>query len=826
MLVNLKVKEYNIEKIGNKACSLIELNKTDNINVPNGFIVDTDEYDIFLDYNNIRDELQNLLAKLTKENVDYISSQICELFDNCYITTDIFYTVMANLNGTKLLAVRSSCIKEDLKENSFAGQYSTFLNVSPDEVNQKVIDCYKSMFKRESLYYFLNNNISITNLKMAVIIQEMVDADYSGVCFTLNPITGRDTEMLIEVSEGLGENMVEGRNKPYQYIYNWYNKKLVQASKSIIIEEILNKCIDNFLKIQLHFGYPCDIEFAIYDNKVYILQSRMITSIKYMGIKDVWTTADFKEGGVSATVCKPLMWSLYEWVFDKAVRDFISYSKILDYSEMNKITNMFYGRGYWNISTIKRALNKIPTFTEEDLNHEYGIDNIEGFKTLNLNIFNISETLKILRKQHNIVKKRFEEVDGKKEEYLKKYFDYLSSQSCHSIENAWKKLLKTDYYAVESYYYWQIYMNTVHQAVYRKILSKFISDEEYLILLNGLHNVSHMRPLNSMWLLSRKILYHADIKEYWMNTDSRDIAADLDKGVTDFYLDDARGIIKNYGYHSEKELDISYPNYIEEKYKIVDMIKRMLPLSDDYNPYQRIKVAKEKQENTLKGISKRVNKVEYHFIKSIIEKMRLMIWWREELKDVSTRYYHLIRIYTLLLAEEFNRKNIIDDKDDIWYLKLNDILGYIDGKKTSEELKIIVRKNRLYYNSYRNFMSENEIGSPIKSNIHHSGVSIKGVVANSGTVTATARVLNNISEIGKLNKGDILVTKFTDTGWTPQFATISGIVTEYGGVLCHAATVAREYNIPAIVCCKNINKIKDGSVITINGETGEVIVHE
>ena len=79
----------------------------------------------------------------------------------------------------------------------------------------------------------------------------------------------------------------------------------------------------------------------------------------------------------------------------------------------------------------------------------------------------------------------------------------------------------------------------------------------------------------------------------------------------------------------------------------------------------------------------------------------------------------------------------------------------------------------------------------------------------------------------RLQEGDILVTKFTDTGWTPKFAILSGIVTEYGGILCHAAIVSREYGIPAIVACKDaMSKIRDGQIVTIDGSTGTVTIKE
>ena len=206
--------------------------------------------------------------------------------------------------------------------------------------------------------------------------------------------------------------------------------------------------------------------------------------------------------------------------------------------------------------------------------------------------------------------------------------------------------------------------------------------------------------------------------------------------------------------------------------------------------------------------------------------MRKMLWWREEFRDISTKFYFLIRLYTLKLAAQYFEARIIDDVKDIWYLKIEDLKNFIDKKISSNELQEIIEKNKKYYNSFRNFVSENEIGHVFD----HSKVtamkdnSLTGVGCNNGIVTGVARVVNDFSEIDKIQPDDILITKFTDTGWTSKFAILKGIVTEYGGILCHAAIVSREYGIPCIVCASNITKkIKDGSKITINGSTGEII---
>ena len=152
--------------------------------------------------------------------------------------------------------------------------------------------------------------------------------------------------------------------------------------------------------------------------------------------------------------------------------------------------------------------------------------------------------------------------------------------------------------------------------------------------------------------------------------------------------------------------------------------------------------------------------------------------------------------------------------------------NFLDGKISKDDLLKITERNKIYYLSFRNFTNENEIGSTF-ANTSKAVLekSLCGIGCSCFKATGTARVIHSLEETDRLQEGDILVTKFTDTGWTSKFAMLGGIVTEYGGILCHAAIVSREYGIPCVVCTENATKlIKDGETITINGETGEIII--
>jgi pyruvate,water dikinase len=227
----------------------------------------------------------------------------------------------------------------------------------------------------------------------------------------------------------------------------------------------------------------------------------------------------------------------------------------------------------------------------------------------------------------------------------------------------------------------------------------------------------------------------------------------------------------------------------------------------------------------LDGLKEKAGAKKYGKLLESIEKMRRLLWWREELRDISTRFYCIIRIYTLRLAEIYRQRGILESAGDIWYLKISDIFDFMEGKKSREDLGRLLARNKKYYASFRNYLSENEIGCDFdkegRNTKLHGGIT--GIGCNNGVATGTARVIESLEEIDRLQEGDILVTKFTDTGWTSKFALLSGIVTEYGGILCHAAIISREYGIPCIVSVQDaLEQIKDGATITINGTTGEI----
>jgi len=827
----------DLSKVGNKAASLIEM-KRQQFPVPNGFVIDRDTYWEILRENRIETVIDDLLKQITPVKLSNMSVKIRGLFDGLVIGEGIRAKIMDRLSPGKLYAVRSSGTKEDLEAHSFAGQYETFLNVEAENVIERVVDCYRSMFSEVILSYFLNRHISFEGMGMTVIVQEMVASQCSGICFTLNPLTGNDREMLIEVGEGLGENIVSGKVAPEQYYFNWYEGTYrYEETNRLLKKSLLERMTKLFGQVQLYFGYPCDIEFGICDDAVYVLQARKITKIMYQGIRDIWSTADFKDGGVSATVCTPYMWSLYEFIWEYTLRKFILDSKILTAKEVDgKLGEMFYGRCYWNLSVVKNAMSKVVGYKEREFDSEYGIRmNYEGDgATTRISLKSIAAIVRMALAQNKILKTRNKNAVHYKEELLGKYNAYKTAYDSgdkeEDIRAVWKKLIFEDYLQSESTYFWQIFINTIHQSLYKDGLLRYVSESEYLTLLGSIENISHLLPFYDMWNISRKIRKNEEQAEYWRQTPAEEIVRRLQAGA---WMPEVEKLISDYGYHSDKELDVTYPCYYEDITPLVITLKDMVSLEDRFSPMEDQSKGKEAYEGILKSIEKQVSGGRYKKIKEKVEKMRKMLWWREEFRDISTRFYYIIRIYTVKLAEALVQEEVLEQVGDIWFLKIADIWQYLEQEISREELLDRISKNRTYYQAYRNYMSENEIGAALAgggdavAGGSESGKQdgIRGLGANNGVVEGTARVIKSFEEIGRLEKGDILVTRFTDTGWTPKFAILSGIVTEYGGILCHAAIVSREYGIPAIVSCHDVmGKIQDGQRIRMDGTSGIVTI--
>jgi len=762
-------------------------------------------------------------------------------------------------------AVRSSGTVEDGADASFAGLFETVLNVSaPEDIYSAIKDCWASLFN-ERVQVYLDRNPSSAPLGIAVVLQRLVCSEKSGVLFSVDPVKGHDTNMLIEACFGLGEALVSGQVTPDQYRYDWYNESETErtiaekevickryneapfvrvealenelASQPVLSLDEIRELVALSLRIQVATKFPVDIEWGKVGDKFYILQSRPITQFGYADIKGEWTTADFRDGGVSSSVCTPYMASLYKSIIDVSMGGYLQTLKLKKYNE-GEWQRSFFGRPYWNLGEAKKNLAKIPGFNERAFDEGLGIaPSYEGdgvvAKTTPSTLYTGLRALLII--QSNCRKQLRDApqfADEQKNRLSELSSVSLSALNTESLFNLYQQLMKVDYPRSESTYFNFIYDNSNLNALFKEDVEKTSFDMNlYPSLLSGLSSVSHMAPVEDMWGLRETIAKSEVDLSYWTKTDASLIVGDIQSKSDKYQLDKVRSYLAKFGHHSKQELDLMVPRYWEDIEYVVNQLKQTInqPIANDPRPRNSEQSAKAK--DACEALLNSVSFIKRKSIAKRLKQVREFLWWREELRDLSTKFYMYVRKISLELEARLLDQGYLKSKNDIFFLSMNDVLSITAGDVDTGVIHKTIAKNKAYYQSFADFEIPDEIGerygafgnlsAEMSTVPAESGFA--GVAGSPGVVTGVARVIANIHDADRLQPGDILVTRCTDPGWTPKFAMLSGVVTETGGILSHAAVICREYGMPAVLAVKGATKnIKDGDVITVNGSAGVV----
>lgn len=817
--------------LGNKAVGLGELKRA-GFRVPGGFVLPASITRLVLASNGMADAVEEALNGLEPGNTRETAEKIRRITQGLTLPRELIGTIADRTETGRLYAVRSSGTLEDLEEASFAGQYESFLNVPVQELPERVAQCIRSLWQEHILSYLVHRGLDPALASMAVIIQDMVAADLAGVLFSIDPNTGADTQVVIEAVPGLGNELVSGRADPERFRYDWYEDRVFMPGEGTLLTRgqvrILAKAA---LKIQKLYGHPVDVEFAVRGGRNYALQTRPVTRVNYAGLKDQWTTADFKDGGVSATVSKPLMLSLYEYVWERELKRFILESHILSEKELRKLSMVRFGRMYWNLSVVKSAMAKVPGYRERQFDAELGIESAfegEGAVT-GWTPASGARLLRIALAQKKIRRQRTLRSEDLKAELLAGYDSVLKALDDlegKDLKAAWIRLVRDLYLKSEGIYFWQIFINTIHMGMARDAILARADLKTYYDLIGGITNISHLRPFYDLWDLSRRVRADESALAWWLGGSAEELVRALgDETRADHFLPDLRQILARYEYHSERELDISWPDFSEDPAPLIAAFQDTLRLDASFSPEDGKRKVHQNSLDALAQIGRRHGEAVRSKIGQKAEEIRTMLWWREEFRDLSTRYYHLIRLYSQKLAQLLMGEGFLADPEDIWFLTKDDLLAILDERLSPDKAAKLIRRNRDYYDSFRNFQSDNEIGEGVAATAPQSdgGILLAGLPGSSGRISGRARVIGGLEEIDRIRPGDILVTRFTDTGWTSKFALLGGVITEFGGALCHAAIVSREYGIPCIVGAKGaMELIRDGEIITMDGASGEI----
>lgn len=303
------ISKKDVAIAGGKGASLGEMTRA-KISVPPGFVVLAGAFDRFLEETQLKEEVAARLKEVNMEDTNSVERASVVIRDDIHdrpMPKDLDKEILEAFDAldAKLVAVRSSATAEDSAIASWAGELETFLNTSRKNVVERVKNCWSSLFTPRAIFYRHEKKLIDHYVSVAVVVQEMVQSEISGVAFTVHPVTEDPDQMIIEAGMGLGEAIVSGQITPDSYVLSKKDLSIIdinigEQTKKIVRgvngnkwvklgvegkkQKLSGKQVVEVAKIcrqiEKHYKFPCDIEWAMESGKIYITQSRPITTLK------------------------------------------------------------------------------------------------------------------------------------------------------------------------------------------------------------------------------------------------------------------------------------------------------------------------------------------------------------------------------------------------------------------------------------------------------------------------------------------------------------------------------------------------------------------
>ncbi|KRF43778.1 phosphoenolpyruvate synthase [Paenibacillus sp. Soil787] len=843
--------------VGGKGLNLGELSKIQGIQVPEGFCVTTVGYQKAIEQNETYHALLDRLTMLKVEDRDQIgeiSRKIRQIVTEVEIPSDVVKAVahyLSQFGEEHAYAVRSSATAEDLPHASFAGQQDTYLNIiGKDAILQHISKCWASLFTDRAVIYRMQNGFDHSQVYLSVIIQRMVFPRASGILFTADPITSNRKLLSIDASFGLGEALVSGLVSADCYQVQEEEivekriatKKLAiygreeggtetkqvdpdqQMSQTLTEQQILQLARIG-RQIEAYFGCPQDIEWCLTDDTFYIVQSRPITTLYPIPEANDQKNHVYLSVGhqqMMTAPIKPLGLSFYLLITPAPMRKaggrlFVDVAPRLATpvgreTLLNTVGSDPLIKGALMTIIERDFIKLLPNDQTAPIPGRSNTDMLAQFEndpTIVSDLIKRSQTSIEELKQNIQVKSGSDLFDFILEDIqqLKKIlFDPQSSAVFMAAINAtsWINENMNEWLGEKNA------ADTLSQSVPGNITS-----EMGLALLDVADVVRSYQEV-------------IDFLQHVKDDNFLDELVKFDGGQK--IQDAIYAYLNKYGMRCAGEIDITKTRWSEKPITLVPMIlgniKNFEPNAGHRKFEQGRQEALDKEQeliDRLKQLPDSEQKAKE--TKRMISLIRNFIGYREYPKYGMINRYFVYKQALLKEAEQLVQAGVIHEKEDIYYLSF-------------EELHEVVRTNKLDYqiinkrkDDYKFFekltpprviTSDGEIiaGEYKRENLPANA--IVGLPVSSGVIEGRARVILNMEEAA-LSDGDILVTSFTDPGWTPLFVSIKGLVTEVGGLMTHGAVIAREYGLPAVVGVENATKlIKDGQRIRVHGTEGYI----
>lgn len=758
----------DLETVGGKGAALARLAAA-GLPVPAGFHLTTHAY-------------RRFTADLDVEGMlrgEDPAGAIAAAFARHEVPADITAAVRAALPPGPV-AVRSSATAEDLPELSFAGQHDTFLDVAADDVPEAVKRCWASLWTARAIEYRARNGIA--DPVLAVVVQRMVPAEVSGVLFTANPVTGSRAETVVNAAPGLGEALVGGTITPDSYVVA---DGAVRRDGDLLSEAQVRELAGLGARVEALFGFPVDVEWALHDGRFALLQARPITALPEVWNDSLrgdylWTCANLREAVPS--VMTPATWSFAQALAQPPIGG-------------HPTSGNIGGRFYLNLSAALAVASALGLGRVAPRMAEQVFGRIPpGFEVPPLPMSRPAVLRAAIRaglhffRQGREFRARIDDLVAAGPATAERLLAAIRAAGTPAgLRALWDSDVDELLHVHARVYDAGARNGPMSGTRVRRRLAALVGEETATTLLTGAHGEGgELASLGPLLGLARLRRGEISREEY----------------------------VRAHGHRFADEFEVSAPRPAEDP-----TWPRQL---DGPDPEELLAGQAAAREAAWAGLRAAHPRAAAR-LRRRVDRLADLARERERARSEFARVFAVLRAFLVRAGE------VTGHGGDLFFLSYQETLRVLEGD-TAPPAR--VRARRAAYERYRALppyptyirgrfdpeaWAANADASP--------GDGISGFPGAAGVVEGVARVVLDVADGGELAPGEVLVTTVTNIGWTPLFPRAAAVVTDVGAPLSHAAIVARELGIPAVVGCGNATTaIRTGDRVRVDGGRGTVTV--
>jgi pyruvate,water dikinase len=835
-----KALELDVERVGGKALHLAELDAA-GFQVPPAFVVTTDAFVEHFQRAGAGALLESYaspspiqLAMLRDHQLN--PELVAEIAD----AHEALARRIGNANDADLLcAVRSSGADEDSTSASFAGQHATYYYTTAQDIAQRIIDCWLSCWTPQAVAYRAANDGNAP--RMAVLIQQMVLSDVSGVTFTRDPTEPVSERLVIESCWGLGAALVDGRVTPDRYRLRRIDHRLVSAKigtkrfkvtedlidpegtrleavprhlqrRATLEADMLQRVAKLGAGCETHFRAPQDVEWAIAGGELYLLQSRPITTVIAAApqVKGRWV------------IFKPIVENFTEAMtpltIDIVRRVIPRFGQFID------------GRFYINFNMI-RAL--VPLHISDAQLADLclmrprmdadppRVDRRRIWLPLLLVLTGYLSWGTLLVRTRHLPSRA---LAG----FKVRCAAVIADDRLDALASARRLFHGASPFAPAGHLAFQVNISSVRYFVLmdglRSLLARYAPDfDPNLIgslcvgstdmlsteLIENLRRVAELAGSNP----TVRRLFDAEHAE----TLSAQLAAEPEAQA---FMTEMEAFLARFGHRGTREMELAAPRWQEDPTPLLGMISNMLDSAqpdNDRGTNQRELAERALAAALPNGLARRI-------ADWLIRRIRYYATLRE-----NTRHFHVmalttIRLKILELERELISTGALKCADDIFYLTWDEITALCAGHGEWRDTSLLIRTRRVEHARLSERMPPSTFNIELDPRDAHA-TDLSGHCASPGTAEGVARLVLDPATDAVLRPGEILVAPYTDPAWTPLFVNAAAVIVEVGSYLSHAGTVAREYGVPCVVDVEGcMERLVNGQRLRVDASNGRIQV--